>query len=172
MTINPKQLKVRFAYQFSGQHLGRTFYRGWFPTLVKLCEDIDAVLGEDKRGFHWTQLKEKWGAARFYWNVEGYGPNLRLDLADAGTLTSVRRSDLEAGAGSAQLSLVKRIDNLVRQAEHATLSRCIVCGQPAALSEEQPWVLALCEQHAELRRTSGTSGREFMETALFRKEER
>ena len=168
MTTTPKQLKVRFAYQFAGQHLGRTFYRGWFPTFVKLCEDIDAVLGQDKGGFNWVQIKEKWGTGHFYWEMQGSSTK-HLDLRSPGQLTQVRV--LEQAADSARPSLAERITELVRQAERETVTQCIVCGRPATISDEEAWILALCEEHAQLRRSIANWSAWMQEHALFPPEE-
>jgi hypothetical protein len=168
MTTTPKQLKVRFAYQFAGKDLGRTHFRGWFPTFVKLCEDVDAVLGEYKCGFNWLQVKEKWGTGHFYWELQG-STTLRLDLRSPGQLTSVRI--LEQAAGSAQPSLAERITDPVRQAERETVTQCIVCGQPATISHEEAWILALCDQHAQVRPTAENWSAWMKEHALFPQEE-
>ncbi len=168
MIITPKELKARFEYQFTGKHLGRTFYRGWFPTFVQLCDGVDALLAEDKRGFNWLQIKEKWGTARFYWEMQG-SSTVRLDLRIPGQLTSVRI--LEQAAGSAQSSLAERITDLVREAEHDTLSQCIVCGGLATISDEEAWVLALCEEHAQVRRSVDHWSAWMKEHALFPSEE-
>ncbi len=129
--MNPKHLKARYPYMFSSENIGLSFHRGWFPVFARLCQDIDALLGADKRGFHWTQLKEK--------------------FAGPATVTSLRMSDL-AELGTAQPPLARRIDELVRAAEVATRSLCIVCGQPATLNHDQPWILVLCGHHAGQRR--------------------
>jgi hypothetical protein len=168
MIITPKDLKARFAYQFSGKHLGRTHFRGWFPVFAKLCEDVDELLGEDKRGFNWLQIKEKWGTGHFYWEMQGIS-TLRLDLRSPGQLTSIRIR--EQAAGSAQPSLAERITDLVRRAERETVTQCIVCGQPATISDEEAWVLALCDKHAQVRRTADNWSAWMKEHALFPPEE-
>lgn len=40
---------------------------GWFDIFSDLCGQIDIYLGNERMGFHWTQLKEKFGAARWHW---------------------------------------------------------------------------------------------------------
>ena len=61
-----EQLKARFAYMFVGRPISMEFYDGWLPVFAQACEQIDEVLGENKRDFHWVQVKEKFGSARFY----------------------------------------------------------------------------------------------------------
>ena len=50
-------LKERFSYMFAGPHAGIDIYRGWLADFASACEQIDALLGDDKRGFHFTQCK-------------------------------------------------------------------------------------------------------------------
>jgi hypothetical protein len=153
--MNPKQLKARFPYMFEGEHIGLLFCRGWFPLFTKLCEDIDTLLGPDKRGFHWVQLKEKFGSARFYWEMEGHEPNLHIDFISATqVLTAVRRSRSSDAdeATDTWRSVPDFIDELVREATAATRTMCIVCGRPGRVNQDQPWTLVLCDEHAEQRR--------------------
>jgi len=58
---NPEQLISALPYQFAGD-IGIEFYRGWMGIFSRLCFAIDEALGDDKRGFHWTQVKEKFGS--------------------------------------------------------------------------------------------------------------
>jgi hypothetical protein len=57
----PKQLEARFPYMFAGQNIGFSFYRGWFALFENLCQDIDALLGQGKRGFRWVGIKNGLG---------------------------------------------------------------------------------------------------------------
>ena len=152
--MSPKQLKARFPYMFDGENIGFQFYRGWFASFTRLCEDIDALLGEDKRGFHWTQIKEKFGSARFYWAMKGHTPNLHVDLISAKGVTTLVRSGAARvqGSGDATRVLSERIGALVHAAARATSSMCIVCGQTGALNQDSAWILTLCERHAQQRR--------------------
>lgn len=63
-------LEERFAYMFASPNLGLDIYRGWLPDFIDACEQIDVVLGGDKRGFHWRQIKEKYGFARYYFRTD------------------------------------------------------------------------------------------------------
>jgi hypothetical protein len=166
--MNPRQLKARFSYMFAGENIGLSFCRGWFPLFTQLCEEIDALLGPDKCGFHWVQLKEKFGSARFYFEMKGHAPNLHVDLISQRQVTTiVRRSggSSPAEAGDLQPSVPRRIDDLVQQATLATRSLCIVCGQPGKPNQDEPWILVLCEEHAMQRR------RGELEFAWFDKED-
>jgi hypothetical protein len=67
----PRDLETRLPYMFQGNHLGIGICKGWYPIFSKLCQEIDLVMGDNKQGFHWVQVKEKFGAARFYWELDG-----------------------------------------------------------------------------------------------------
>lgn len=143
--MNPKQLKTRFPYMFAGENIGFSFFRGWFPLFSKLCEDIDALLGEDKGGFHWVQLKEKFGYARFYWEMPGYPKRLHVSAIAENRV-------IEFASLHPEDSLASRIDDLVREATTATRSRCIVCGEAAPLDQSESHVLVLCKRPTRQRR--------------------
>ena len=71
----PRELKARFPYMFrTADPFAFEFPKAWFPAFVKLCEEIDALLGDKKRGFCWLQTKEKFGSARYYWKMTGRSP--------------------------------------------------------------------------------------------------
>lgn len=138
--MTPNQLKARFPYQFAGPNLGFGFYRGWMAAFSQLCEDIDTLLGEDKRHFHWQQLKEKMGIARCYF--------------------SIGRPWQRGNDGRLVDSAVDRPDDpvylpigvLVHAYEVATSTQCAVCGAPGRM-DYGAWLLTLCPAHAEQRKT-------------------
>jgi hypothetical protein len=152
--MNPKQLKARYPYMFAGPNAGFEFHRGWFPVFTRLCNDIDALLDKDKQGFHWTQLKEKFGSARFYWAMKGHSPDLHIDFISAkGVASLVRRGAARSSSQSdATLALPERIGALVRKAAQDTTNLCIVCGQPGSENHDDSWSLTLCKLHAQQRR--------------------
>jgi hypothetical protein len=49
-------LRARFNYQFAGPNIGISVSNGWLTVFEGLCADIDALLGEDKRGLGRAQL--------------------------------------------------------------------------------------------------------------------
>jgi hypothetical protein len=142
--MNPKQLKARFPCMFEGENIGFSFARGWQPVFEKLCEDVDALLGEDKRGFHWTQVKEKFGYARFYWSMKGQALRLHLSVDTAAGVDEFAPRPVDG--------LTSQIDALVREATATTQSRCIVCGHAGAPDIYASYVLVLCEHHAKQHR--------------------
>ena len=123
---NPKELRARYPYQFQGPQISMSFSRGWFCLFARLCADIDQALGEDKRGFHWTQVKEKFGAAR-----------LSFQLAP--------------GVAEHQPEFVRHLLDLATTAEVASQTVCVACGKPGSISPSSRWMLALCDQHHKER---------------------
>ena len=118
----PKDLRTRFPYQFEGTSLGVAFTRGWFPLLVQLCTDVDAALGEDKRGFYWHQIKEKFGSLRVVFR-----------LAD--------------GVFEREQELARKIFALTSAAEKASETVCAACSQSGVIDPRSGFVLALCSTH-------------------------
>ena len=116
----PKFISQRFAYQFGGKHIGLSVARGWVPLFEKLCLDIDTALGDDKREFEWSQIKEKFGSARFYFRM-----NHRQDdpIGDV-------------------------IYDLVHRAESDTFTKCLMCGRLASGSSYGAYYAILCPEHA------------------------
>lgn len=115
----------RFPYMFSGRNIGLDVAEGWGEVFTKLCEDIDTLLGDDKRGFHWLQLKEKFGSARFYHQHD-----------------------------SGDDEVYWKLDELIGTAEDKTSSMCYYCGQPGEADTQLGWVLVLCKEHAAARKVA------------------
>lgn len=135
MKLTPRQLKMLYPYQFEGPVIYLAFASGWIDVFAQLCADIDETLGQNKRGFEWIQIKEKFGSARFYFHL--------LDLSHI-------RSDDEIPPEV--LDLQHRLAALKNAAEVATARACIVCGLSGTANQDAPWRLTLCEQHAQERR--------------------
>lgn len=144
-----KQLQDRFPYMFEGQNIGISIARGWESLFVRLCEDIDKLLGPDKRDFHWVQVKEKFGSARFYWTMKNRSPSVRIDIiSESGVVTPL----VARGEGRKPQSVSEQIDALVETTSHKIQRLCIVCGKPGAVNNDEPYVLVLCPDHAADRR--------------------
>lgn len=54
--LSLKELQARYPYQFKDPELGVSMAKGWVVVFAQLCADVDHVLGQDKRGFHWSQV--------------------------------------------------------------------------------------------------------------------
>jgi hypothetical protein len=135
------ELLDAYPYMFAGSNIGLTLHRGWYPTFAKLCDDIDALLGDDKRNFKWIQLKEKFGAARWYchWDLrEGEGRSVQIAVQqDNGALMKIDPNLNEIS-----------IQGLINLAEEVTGKKCIVCGEPAIIDSHRGWYQCLCKKHA------------------------
>ncbi|SCK11194.1 hypothetical protein VAR608DRAFT_0551 [Variovorax sp. HW608] len=143
--ITPSALHARFPYMFplEGQEHRRAyaFYRGWMPALAKACEDIDKLLGTDKRGFHWTRLREKFGSPSFGDQMEGKA-RVAINIHRP---TEVVRHACEPVEGHAPVALA--INERVLQLEVELRSCCIVCGAPSVINNDRgPWA-SLCPTH-------------------------
>ena len=125
----PDQLLAMYPYMFVPGQLGYDIAAGWLADFVKLCGDIDVLLGEDKRGFHWRQLKEKMGGARYYFELRG------------------RRST--------QKELAAAIAKLVLAAEAKSDETCIFCGKPANINNVGGYLLSECSEHFIRRQKGG-----------------
>lgn len=147
-----------YPFMFAGKTLELAMYPGWHAPFAQLCRDIDAALGEDKQGFHWVQLKEKFGQPRWYWEMQGEdGPqgDLWLDLqtgepAQPGELAP-RMTFRKLVPGELQA----RIRALVDAATDACAQRCMDCGEPGTGHLSRGWMMVLCGEHAEQRRQAG-----------------
>jgi hypothetical protein len=153
MDMTPKELKQRYPYMFEGPNIGISFARGWQPVFSQLCEDIDRMLGTDKRGFRWAQVKEKFGSACFYFSMNDYAP-LRVDITGADGLVSFETDDeADVGPPSGEALLLQelraRISRRARDAEQETRTRCIACGEAARRRDCAGYLMVLCDAHAQ-----------------------
>lgn len=134
------ELKQRFPYMFSGPHIGLDIFRGWLGDFIKACEAIDTLLGENKRGFHWKQIKEKYGFARYYFDTDAVRP-MRLSIRDGKGVHEITH-------GLEGLDIEQAITKICNDAEQASLKKCIVCGEPAEIRNYGSWAVCACEKHS------------------------
>ncbi|MDO8742019.1 MAG: hypothetical protein Q7J45_00580 [bacterium] len=134
------ELKQRFAYMFTGQNLGLDIYRGWLSDFITACEAIDALLGNDKRGFHWRHTKEKHGFARYYFRTDEVRP-FRLSISDGKGLREIT-------TGLDGHEIEQQIAKLCSVAEMASLTKCMVCSAPATIQRYGGWAVCACEKHS------------------------
>ncbi len=143
--ITPASLHARFPYMFPLEGEGRRrayrFFRGWLPSLAQACEDIDARLGVDKRGFHWTRVREKFGSPSFDYQMAGKA-RVAINIHRP---TEVHRHEWEPSGGHDPVALA--IDEIVLQLELRLRCLCIVCGAPSEINNDRgPWA-SLCPEH-------------------------
>lgn len=139
------ELQGRFPYMFplEGADNRRAYriFHGWLPPLVDTCHRIDALLGADKRGFHWTRMSEKYGAPSLTYRLQGRS---RVAIVDE-LPSSVTRAVCESKENHDAVAL--QINEVIRQVEAKLRSICIVCGAPSEINNDQgPWA-SLCAEH-------------------------
>lgn len=148
--LSLKDLQARYPYQFKDPELGIAMAKGWVVVFAQLCADVDQVLGQDKRGFHWSQVKEKFGSARFYFQFAGRKPDLRLDIQMPGGVLS-QVMPFERPVRTDQDRSFEQVNSEIRQlamqAEMATRRVCLVCGRAGSQDVDAGYVLVLCPEH-------------------------
>lgn len=146
----PKELREKYPYQFMGPNIGFGFYKGWLSIVVRVCSDIDQLLAPDKHGFHWVQIKEKFGTIRMYWEWDRDATNspVEKDTDDAlGLNKSIDQCEHDRRSKiSAQLHA------LVDAAEAETYHVCIVCGARGNQTNFSGHIQTLCPEHAKMKR--------------------
>lgn len=153
--LSLKDLQARYPYQFKDSELGISMAKGWVVVFAHLCADVDHALGKDKRGFHWSQVKEKFGSARFYFEFAGRKPDLRLDLhTPDGLLSRVVPAErpFRSDDDRSFEQLNAEIRQLTLAAEAATRRVCVVCGKEGHQDIDGGYVLVLCPEHQAQRR--------------------
>lgn len=148
-----KEIKQLYPYQFAGKNLGFGIANGWLPEFTELCKNIDDLLGENKRGFHWVQLKEKFGTARYYWSIKGRKDSVRVDFISPKKVASYETNQ-PAAKGQPQ-ALFDLLSEMIDAAESKTRKQCIVCGAPGKFDQQEGYVLMLCDLHVKLRSSGG-----------------
>lgn len=141
-------LLARFPYMFplkgTDGRRAYIFFRGWMPTVALMCAQIDAVLGEDKRDFEWTRIREKFGAPSIAYQMRGHARH----VIHAHRPTEVRRIPC-APSGSFEPSAIA-IQETVLLTEVALRGACIVCAAPSTITNVGgPWA-SLCAEHQKL----------------------
>lgn len=120
----PEELKARYPYMFSGDRGRLDLHEGRMPIFARACDDVDALLGPHRRGFHWTEIKEKLGFARFRYRIDRQGcgaPTRGNNTAAAPALPNDVSED----------PVLEAISQVRRRAQDATAFACIVCGASA-----------------------------------------
>lgn len=139
------QLMADLGYMFTkpGYY---TYHQGWFSVFEDLCRNIDSMLGSDKRYFRWVEIKEKYGAARFYFEMDGLS-DLILDLNVGGRHISIRKP---RGMEDKLRGLVTQ---KIVEAQDSTAKKCIVCGDAAEVKLRDRLLVCLCDSHSNLTRS-------------------
>ncbi len=143
-----KEIKQLYPYQFEGKNIGLSIARGWLPEFAELCHKIDQLLGNNKRSFHWLQLKEKFGSARYYWEMKNVKTPLVIDIiAPDGVVSYTNKPKAKAN----DRELVEELNNLISKASDGTMKSCIVCGKSGKPDNLDYYTLVLCDEHKRAR---------------------
>ena len=95
-------LRTRFGYMFGHPGLQDSMPAWWVPRFTDLCGEIDAILGTDKRGFHWRQLKEKLGTGRYYWSLTPWDLSQHPTALVDAIQTAIKAADADLYPASAR----------------------------------------------------------------------
>lgn len=147
-----KSLHERYPYQFAGKHIGISTTRGWLSIFAQLCADIDQLLGTDKRGFHWRQVKEKFGSGRAYWALGNTAGPQHVDLRGREGVMSFVSDPSDSQHDAQTEQLVRSIAALVNAAMDKTCETCAVCGAPGITDQTGGYLLVLCPEHTAQRK--------------------
>lgn len=148
-SLTLEQLEERFAYMFKGDNQGIAIPQGWMQDFHGLCEEIDAMLGKNKRSFNWRQCKEKFGSARWYWHMNGRVRTPRFDfISETGVLEVTLKSK---NAKTPKPTVSDHIRDLINAAQAKTEHTCIVCGATGEIDEMGRYLLVLCPEHTRMR---------------------
>ena len=113
---------------------------GWYGLVDELCTAIESVLGSvDCASFEVVQVKEKYGALRFYFALAGAQDHFVDFPTGAGLRTFVRRVE-----GPPKMDAIRQ---LVEEAAKASSTTCQTCGAPGQRLVQGGWVATLCAQH-------------------------
>jgi hypothetical protein len=92
---------------------------GWRDLLERACARVQAAIQADGGTFQFTQIKQKYGTARLYWE---------------GTLSP----DADA-----------RVEEAIDLAEARSACTCETCGEVGRLFNDNGCLLTACDQHAK-----------------------
>ena len=143
--IQPGSLLARFSYMFphtgSERKRAYVFFRGWMPTFALMCEQIDALLADDKREFAWIRVREKFGAPSLSYQMRGRARHvIHAHRPDEVTRIAC------APADSYDPSAIE-IQEAILRGEVTLRQSCIVCGAHSIITNVAgPWA-SLCSEH-------------------------
>jgi hypothetical protein len=68
--------------------------KGWYPLIRKLLFTLDSILDIDESSIEVTQIKEKFGGLRFYYNIENIESEARFRVDGAIHMAEVMARDM------------------------------------------------------------------------------
>jgi hypothetical protein len=122
---------------------------------AELCAEIDRQLGDDKQGFFWRQVKEKFGSARFYYQFGKTQQPMRIDIIAPDGVMCFKAEDKPRKAKSEREELQRKVGAMINKAEAMTNRMCIICGKEAEEKDATGgYMLVLCEHHIQQRHSN------------------
>lgn len=112
---------------------------GWYHLIWNLCSEITEAYKEANLEIDLVvkQVKEKWGALRFYYSYKGVNHTCHaIDGPSGGVRLYPDHPNNE---------LHKKIADIVRKYEEKSLSVCEICGAPGELRTDLRWIRTLCD---------------------------
>lgn len=126
-----QKIKKRFPEQFGKiiDRFGISLPFGWLTLFENTCVALNAELNNYPGvKLEWTQLKEKFGLARFYFQL-----SFTDDYGD-----------------QAVESITKKLNEMAISAENVSGQICQDCGKPGKMRGGN-WLRTLCDEHAKER---------------------
>lgn len=133
-TARLQQLKQRFPHQFHHPDYQYSWPMGWHHLVQQACE----TLHRQRPQSHWTQIKEKFGGLRLYFDR---GP-LRADIHTKSGLISLPVWTEDASLASDCYALIAVI-------ESESQSTCGCCSAPGDPAKTSNYLITLCTDCAE-----------------------
>lgn len=161
-------LLARFGYMFplSGSNRTRAyvFFRGWVPAYAQMCKQIDGLLGEDRRDFVWSRIREKFGAPSLAYQMRGRARHV-IHAHRPAEATRIQCAPVESFD-----PLAVAVHEVVLFAELTRRDACIVCGAPSLITNVAgPWA-SLCDHHRTGAFLQGIHVGSVWEAAVLREE--
>lgn len=122
---------------------------GWYAIVDKLCTDIEAALGPERsEKIAVRQIKEKFGALRFYYRL-GEREDIHADATSpSGRQHMVMRSRGSTEPGAEEEDpVVSQLRAMTKAACEASTKICETCGAPGEVRNVRGWYTALCDVH-------------------------
>ncbi len=151
-------IQNRFPYMFS-KNIGIEISRGWISVFEQVCVDIDTLLGTDRRSFQWTQCKEKFGSARWYWsmspnpNETNSRPRIKIHgfNSEDGSVHDLNPVD----PTTVPTSMADKIGAIVAAGQKKTQNSCLICGAQAKQNLHKGYAMVLCVEPTRECRAGG-----------------
>lgn len=111
---------------------------GWYQLLYDMCKEISEVLETAEKPVHIAvdEIKEKYGALRFYYHFEDAKPEpLAVDFIGSGSTRKMPGRD----------DVYKKISEIVQKYEDKSEEVCEACGCEGTLRTDLQWIQTLCD---------------------------